>query len=81
MFVLSAIGPGCPDLVDLRHGSVEYFVHGDVLYANASCDRGYLFLGTDVEHLLLQCMGKAWNKAVAECIGKTHTLQVIERHP
>jgi len=39
-----AMGPGCPDLGDPRHGQIVYYIDGDILRANVTCNEGFRFV-------------------------------------
>ena len=39
------------------------------LYANVTCDYGYVIPGTDVDFVRIRCKGQTWSKAITECTG------------
>jgi len=68
--LLSAMGPGCPDLPDLKHGWTVYHVVGDQLIANATCNAGFQFQDSDdVDGAFrtVTCTGYFWNRHLPEC--------------
>ena len=69
LLYLSATGPGCSHLDDLHLASAVYFMEAGELYANVTCDYGYVIPGTDVDFVRIRCKGQTWSKAITECTG------------
>ena len=69
LLCLSATGPGCSHLDDLHLASAVYFMEAGELYANVTCDYGYVIPGTDVDFVRIRCKGQTWSKAITECTG------------
>lgn len=44
----SATGQRCPDLQRPPNGHIAYYIHDDVVFANQTCDRGYVLVQTDI---------------------------------
>ena len=66
----TAVGPGCPDLPELKHGWTVYRVDGDQLVANATCNVGFYFHDkdqVDASYRTVTCVGYFWNGLLPEC--------------
>jgi len=66
----TAVGPGCPDLPELKHGWTVYHVDGGQLVANATCNAGFRFEDSDqVDGLFrtVTCTGYFWDGLLPEC--------------
>ena len=74
-FVLTALGPGCPDIELAGNGTVTYNLADDVLSSEVTCAEGFTFPGTDVFKQHLLCQGSLWNDTVEPCVGESsHSL-------
>jgi len=75
----TAVGPGCPDLPELKHGWTVYHVDAGQLVANATCDAGFRFAdsGTRADprpYRTVTCSGYFWDGLLPQCQRQCTTL-------
>jgi len=80
--LLTAVGPGCADLLAPRNGRIQYYMSSDSsLHANVTCNDGYHITNTgsggrgggvtgrSEQRLFLhiRCTGVVWSASVPDC--------------
>jgi len=52
---------------------LQYYIEDGVLYANVSCDDGFLVIGSASTTEQIRCSGSTWIDAVQGCVGKENS--------